>query len=140
MDLPVALRDLVRKPVALRDLVRKVVHGVLAIALGLGAASTASATDRIYFSATDNVTDVLVSYINDESVRLDIWSWYLSEHSISIALANRFAAGVQVRIIADRGAPFENDPHTKTEFYWLPESGGPHPVGLTPAGGSGRRS
>src|ERR1700686_3907397 len=121
-------------PIALRDLAKRIVNGLLPIALAVGPASTASATDRIYFSATDNVTDVLVSYINAETVRLDISSWYLSEHSISIALANRFAAGVQVRIIGDRGAPFENDPHTKTELYWLPRQGQPTPFGFTPTG------
>ena len=83
------------------------------------------AQDTIYFSATDNVTNVLVQKINAETVRLDISSWYLSEHAISIAIANRFAAGVKVRIIGDRGAIFETDPHTKTEFYWLANQGVP---------------
>ncbi len=88
-------------------------------------AATASADDRIYFSAIDDVTDVLVQSINAETVRIDIASWYLSEHSISIAVANRFAAGVPVRIIGDRAALFENDPHTKNEFYWLASQGIP---------------
>src|ERR1700681_3325422 len=83
-------------------------------------ATPARATDQVYFSSSTNVTDVLVQHINQETVRLDISSWYLSEHSISIAIANRFAAGVPVRIIGDRAALFENDPHTKAEFYWLP--------------------
>src|SRR5882724_8819861 len=87
--------------------------------------SAALASDRIYFSATDNVTNVLVQRINAETVRLDISSWYLSEHSISIAIANRFAAGVPVRLMGDRGAIFEADPHTKTEFYWLASQGIP---------------
>jgi phosphatidylserine/phosphatidylglycerophosphate/cardiolipin synthase-like enzyme len=79
----------------------------------------------VYFSARTNVTNILVNYINHENVRLDISSWYLSEHAISIAIANRFAAGVRVRIIADRSAIFEADPHTKTEFYWLANKGIP---------------
>src|ERR1700733_3149100 len=85
----------------------------------------AVAQDQIYFSATDNVTNVLVQHINAETVRLDVSSWYLSEHAISIAIANRFAAGVPVRIIGDRGAIFEADPHTKAEFYWLASQGLP---------------
>jgi len=88
-------------------------------------AAAASAQDTIYFSATDNVTNVLVQRINAETVRLDISSWYLSEHAISIAIANRFAAGVKVRIIGDRGAIFEADPHTKAEYYWLANKGIP---------------
>src|SRR5436190_18550286 len=88
-------------------------------------ATTASGADQIYFPATTNVTNILVQKINAETVRLDISSWYLSEHAISIAVANRFAAGVAVRIIGDRGAIFEADPHTKDEFYWLANKGIP---------------
>jgi regulation of enolase protein 1 (concanavalin A-like superfamily) len=79
----------------------------------------------VYFSSQTNVTNILVQYINQETVRLDISSWYLSEHSISIAIANRFAAGVPVRLIGDRGALFDADPHTKAEFYWLASQGIP---------------
>src|SRR5881275_2599944 len=71
-----------------------------------GAANRTSAQDQVYFSSGTDVTSVLVTYINRENVRLDISSWYLSEHSISIAIANRFAAGVPVRIIGDRAALF----------------------------------
>jgi phospholipase C len=92
----------------------------------------AAADDRVYFSAVDNVTDILVQHINAETVRLDISSWYLSEHSISIAIAARFAAGVPVRLIGDRGAMFETDPHTKAEFYWLASQGVPIRVRFNP--------
>src|SRR5499427_8147381 len=88
-------------------------------------ARPAAAADQVYFSSTSNVTNVLVQYINQENVRLDISSWYLSEHAISIAIANRFNAGVKVRIIGDRGSIFEADPHTKAEFYWLANQGIP---------------
>src|ERR1700732_939767 len=89
------------------------------------ASAPASDSDQVYFSSTTNVTDILVSAINAETVRLDVSTWYLSEHSISIAIANRFAAGVPVRIIGDRAAPFENDPNTKGEYYWLASQGVP---------------
>jgi hypothetical protein len=100
------------------------------VALTLGLCATLMATDppiteRVYFSAVDNVTDVLVQHIDAENVRLDIASWYLSEHAISIAIMRRFTAGVPVRIIGDRAALFENDPHTKNEFYWLASQGVP---------------
>src|SRR6185312_3859714 len=99
---------------------------LLAVAAGiLLLAGRAAADDQIYFAAVDNVTDALVQRINAETVRLDIAVWYLSEHSVSIAIANRFAAGVPVRLIGDRGAIFEADPHTKTEFYWLASQGIP---------------
>ncbi len=87
--------------------------------------TSAIAADQVYFSSNTNVTNILVNYINQENVRLDISSWYLSEHAISIAIANRFNAGVKVRIIGDRGAIFEADPHTKAEFYWLASQGVP---------------
>src|ERR1041384_1760271 len=91
----------------------------------LAAAATANAADQVYFSSNTNVTNILVQYINQENVRLDISSWYLSEHSISIAIANRFNAGVKVRIIGDRGSIFEADPNTKREYYWLASQGIP---------------
>src|SRR4029079_11981151 len=65
-----------------------------------------AATERICFSAVENVTDVLVQRINAENVRLDISSWYLSEHAVSIAIANKFLSGVPVRLMGDRGAIF----------------------------------
>jgi hypothetical protein len=79
----------------------------------------------VYFSSTTNVTSILVQYISQETTRLDISSWYLSEHAISIAIANRFAAGVRVRIIGDRGSIFDADPHTKAECFWLASQGIP---------------
>jgi len=85
----------------------------------------ARAADQVYFSSNTNVTNILVQYINQETVRLDISSWYLSEHAISIAIANRFAAGVKVRIIGDRGSIFDADPNTKKEYYWLASQGIP---------------
>ncbi len=103
---------------------RALLQTLLAIST-IVAATSASADDRIYFSAVDNVTDILVAQINAETVRLDISSWYLSEHSISIAIANKFASGVPVRVIGDRAALFENDLHTKDEFYWLASQGVP---------------
>ena len=75
---------------------------VQALALCAALAAPAAAADQVYFSKNTNVTDILVNYIKNENVRLDISSWYLSEHSISIAIANRFHAGVEST--AGRGA------------------------------------
>jgi phosphatidylserine/phosphatidylglycerophosphate/cardiolipin synthase-like enzyme len=85
----------------------------------------ASAADQIYFPATDNVTNILVQRINAETVRIDMSAWYLTEHAISIALVNRFRAGVPVRLIGDRGSIFEIDANTRNEFYWLASQGVP---------------
>ena len=96
-------------------------------------ATPSAADDQVYFSKDTNVTNILVNYINHETVRLDISSWYLSEHAISIAIANRFHAGVPVRLIGDRGSMFEADPHTKAEFYWLASQGVPIRLRFNPS-------
>ena len=112
---------------------RPIVAAVAALSCLAFAPPSASADDQMYFPAVDNVTNVLVGLINNETVRVDIASWYLSEHSISIAIANRWAAGVPVRIIGDRGALFEGDPtHTKFEFYWLANQGIPIRLRVNP--------
>jgi phospholipase D-like protein len=110
---------------SLRDARRGCLAAGIVAALLLVHASPASAADQIYFTATDNVTNVLVQKINAETVRIDMSCWYLTEHAISIALINRFKAGVPVRLIGDRGSIFEIDPITKGEFYWLANQGLP---------------
>src|SRR5665213_4391628 len=88
---------------------------VLAISVATLAASPASAQDQVYFSSNTDVTSILVQYINRENVRLDISSWYLSEHSISIAIAKRFAAGVPVRLIGDLSLIHISEPTRQAE-------------------------
>jgi phosphatidylserine/phosphatidylglycerophosphate/cardiolipin synthase-like enzyme len=98
----------------------------LAVSILCGAVNTtAAAQDQIFFPAVDNVTAVLVERINAETVRIDMAAWYLTERAVSTALVNRFKAGVQVRLIGDRGSIFEIDPRTKSEFYWLASQGVP---------------
>ena len=77
--------------------------------------TSASAAEHIYFPAVDNVTDVLVEKIRNETVRVDLSCWYLTEHAISIALINKYNQGVPVRLLGDRGSIFEIDPRTKTD-------------------------
>ena len=96
-----------------------------ALALVLASAPRASADERMWFPAFENVADELIRFINAETVRIDVSVWYLTERSISIAIANRFAAGVPVRLVGDRGAIFEVDPNTKAEFYYLANAGVP---------------
>jgi phosphatidylserine/phosphatidylglycerophosphate/cardiolipin synthase-like enzyme len=96
-----------------------------ALLVTVSSAQSARASDGILFPAVDDVRSVLVGLINAETVRIDMSAWYLTERSISNALVNRFRAGVQVRLIGDRAALFENDPRTKEEFYWLANQGIP---------------
>ena len=113
------------KPSASRRRYAHVLAWSAVLALSTLVVPASAQTDQMYFPATDNVINVLVSKINAENVRIDMSAWYLTEHSISIALVNRFKAGVQVRLIGDRGSIFEIDPKTKTEFYWLASQGVP---------------
>jgi len=98
---------------------------IACLGIQLAAASLAAAADQVYFAAKDNITNILVQKINAETVRIDISCWYLSEHAISIALINRYKAGVNVRLIGDRGSIFEIDRPTRQEFYWLASQGLP---------------
>ncbi len=106
--------------------VRSVSCALLCAALLILAARSANAqTDQMYFPAVDNFRDVLLAKINAETVRIDMSTWYLTEHEISIDLVAAMKRGVQVRLIGDRGSIFEINPQTKSEFYWLASQGLP---------------
>src|SRR5581483_884522 len=105
---------------------RRILLGAAAaLAWATVAVPSATASDQIYFPAVDNVTNILVGLINAEQKRVDIGSWLLSEGSITIALKNKWNAGVPVRIIGDRVAIFESDPNTRNNFYQLAALGIP---------------
>jgi hypothetical protein len=116
-----------------RSLHRMAVAAALAAGIFVAHPSAQSLpVNQVFFSSNTNVTNIIVDYINHENTRLDISSWYLSEHAISIAIANRFAAHVPVRIIGDRGAIFEADLNTRKEFYWLASQGVPIRLRVNP--------
>src|SRR3954447_491174 len=85
----------------------------------------AAAADQIYFSAVDDIAAQFVQRINAENTRIDISAWYLTDSTVYAALLNRFRAGVQVRLIGDRGSIFEIDLATKNTFYYLASQGVP---------------
>jgi hypothetical protein len=97
---------------------------MLAAALAL-TASTAAAADQMYFSATTDVSALLVQKINAETVRIDMSCWYLSDDNVASALLSRFQHGVPVRLIGDRASIFEIDQPTRVEFYRLAAAGVP---------------
>ena len=88
--------------------VRRATLSAIIILSTLFAAAAASADDQIYFSAVDNVTDILVQHINAETVRLDISSWYLMASMRFRSRSPTVLCGrhVPVRVIGDRAAPF----------------------------------
>src|SRR5262245_5132991 len=85
----------------------------------------AAGEDQIFFPAFDDTSARIVQRINAETGRLDISAWYLTDASIVRAIANRFAAGVPVRLIGDRSSIFEIDTNTREQFYWLASRGVP---------------
>src|SRR5262249_49440137 len=64
-------------------------------------AGSVAAQERMMLTATDDALSAILQKINNERVRIDVASWYFTDHSISIALVNRFRAGVPVRVIGD---------------------------------------
>jgi phosphatidylserine/phosphatidylglycerophosphate/cardiolipin synthase-like enzyme len=98
---------------------------LVVLAALLSAARPASAADQIYFAAVDDIAAQFAQRINAETQRIDISAWYLSDATVYNALLNRFKAGVQVRLIGDRGSIFEIDQNTKNTFYYLASQGVP---------------
>lgn len=103
----------------------RILTALIACAMFLIAARPATAQERMYFSAVDNVRDMLVQRINAEMVRIDMSAWYLTDRAVTTALLNKFKQGVPVRLMGDRGSIFEIDPKTKAEFYRLAAAGMP---------------
>jgi hypothetical protein len=66
-----------------------------------------------------------VQYIKNETVRVDIAVWYLTQWEIRAALVNKFKSGVPVRVIGDRVSIFEIDPRTRAQFEELAKAGIP---------------
>jgi phosphatidylserine/phosphatidylglycerophosphate/cardiolipin synthase-like enzyme len=97
--------------------------GVIALC-GLHAAP-ASAQEQLFFPWRDNVKNVIIQKINNENVRIDIATWYLTSREITNALVNRHRAGVTVRVIGDRVSIFEIDANTRREFEFLATNGVP---------------
>jgi hypothetical protein len=93
--------------------------------LGLGMSQQVSAQERLMFPDTEDVRAEIIRKINAENERIDISAWYLTERSISVALINRFKAGVTVRVLSDRVSIFEIDPRTRTEYEYLANAGIP---------------
>ena len=99
--------------------------GVLSLSLPATAAPTCAGTDCVYFTQFDSVSAALVNAINNETVRIDMSTWYLDDSNVYTALVNRFNAGVQVRLIGDRGSIFDADPHTRATYEYLASQGIP---------------
>lgn len=111
-------------PPAAKRYFRPGVAAVLFVALFFPTLAAAQ-QEVVMFTAVDNAQQALLQKIRDEKVRLDIATWYLNDGEIMMAIANKFKSGVPVRVIGDRGAIFEADPHTRAQFEYLANAGVP---------------
>jgi hypothetical protein len=85
----------------------------------------AQVQERILFTAVDDAKTAILERIRNETVRIDVAVWLLTEHEISINLVNKHKAGVLVRVLGDRASIFEADPNTRREFEYLASNGVP---------------
>ena len=113
----------------LRDSFAPRTCGLLALAILLVIAAqrpaAAQQVERMYFPAVDNFRDVLVDLINQETERIDIAAWYLTDGTVVNTLLIKHAQRVPIRLIGDRGSIFEIDLHTKNAYYELANAGVP---------------
>jgi phosphatidylserine/phosphatidylglycerophosphate/cardiolipin synthase-like enzyme len=98
---------------------------LLAVGIISASSTVAVAQERMMLPAVENAMEVIVQKINAEQVRLDVATWYLNDGDIVTAILNKHRSGVPVRLIGDRGAIFEADPHTRANFEFLARNGVP---------------
>jgi hypothetical protein len=85
----------------------------------------AAAQERLLFPVRDDIKTQIVNYIKNETVRVDVATWYLTQTEIVTALVNKFNSNVPVRVIGDRVSIFEIDPNTRKQFERLANAGVP---------------
>jgi hypothetical protein len=79
----------------------------------------AAAQETILFPAIDDARAAILQRIRSEPARLDIATWYLTDRTLTLAIVQRFQAGIPVRVIGDRVSIFEIDAATRREFEFL---------------------
>ncbi|HEX6973198.1 MAG TPA: phospholipase D-like domain-containing protein, partial [Vicinamibacterales bacterium] len=79
-----------------------------ALAAGLGAAAPAQALDRLCDPGNENCRTILINYIRQETVGIDVGFWFMEDARYTTELINRFNAGVPVRVIMDTRANATN--------------------------------
>lgn len=83
---------------------------VSALGLGLvgGLAAPASALDRLCDPGNENCRTILINYIRQETVGIDVGFWFMEDARYTAELINRFNAGVKVRVLMDPRANASN--------------------------------
>ncbi len=96
----------------IRPTVRRTVRAALALALLIFAGATpARALDRLCDPANEDCRAILLNYIKNETVGIDVGFWFMEDARYTTArdaLIDRFKAGVPVRVIMDTRANATN--------------------------------
>ena len=86
---------------------------LLIISIALGAFATpARALDRLCDPSYEDCRAILINYIRNENVGIDVGFWFMEDARYTTELAKRVQAGVPVRVIMDTRANATNQYHT----------------------------
>ena len=105
--MPLAVRECVPcLPIEVDRLLRTVLStAVLTIAVGTG---TARAADRLCDPGAEDCRSILINYIRDEQVGIDVAFWFMEDARYTTELKAKWQAGVPIRVLIDTRA---NDPY-----------------------------
>jgi phosphatidylserine/phosphatidylglycerophosphate/cardiolipin synthase-like enzyme len=76
----------------------------LALALPLLAAAPAAAQDRLCDPGDESCRDILITYIRNETVAIDVAFWFMEDSRYTTELIRKHQAGVPVRVLIDTRA------------------------------------
>jgi len=82
----------------------RIVVALLTVLALASSASIARAQDRLCDPGAETCRDILLNYINAETVGIDVAFWFMEDARYTAALQARWAAGVPVRVIVDSRA------------------------------------
>ncbi len=74
----------------------------------LGVTAPAQAQNRLCDPGNEDCRAILINYIRNETVRIDVAFWFMEDSRYTTELINRFRAGVPVRVLVDTRANATN--------------------------------
>jgi phosphatidylserine/phosphatidylglycerophosphate/cardiolipin synthase-like enzyme len=75
-----------------------------AVAVALAAANPAQAIETLCDPADESCRTILINYIRNERIGIDVAFWFMEDPRYTTELINRFKAGVPVRVLVDTRA------------------------------------
>ena len=79
-------------------------HFVLCFGLIAGAVLPASAQDRLCDPGDEDCRAILIDYIRNETIRIDVAFWFMEDARYTAELVRKLQAGVPVRVLMDTRA------------------------------------